>query len=288
MKRLFNYASGLLLTGMLSVLMITPADAQRGATHGGGGIRIGGGGGGSFGGGMRGSNIGVARQATNGGFNARGNNISARGDIRSNQAAVGYRGRTGNYLGGSTGYHAGAFYRTGLGYYGYPHLGFYLGVLPFGYYPFYWGSSLYYYYGGVFYSPYDNGGYQVTEPPVGAGVPDLPEDAQPIKIDGVQYYELDGVYYKETTDDQGKKVYVVAGKDGVLNTNDSVTDPNAAVVAPQVGDVVNQLPDDCRKVTLNGKKYYVSPNDIYYEKVTGPDGNTAYKIASIPSDLKGI
>lgn len=289
MKRLFNYASGLLLTGLLSVLMITPADAQRGATHGGGGMRIGGGGG-SFGGGLRGSNIGIARPATNGGLDARGNTFGVRGatNIRANQAAVGYRGRTGNYLGGSTGYHAGAFYRNGLGYCGYPHLGFYVGVLPFGYYPFYWGSSLYYYYGGVFYSPYDNGGYQVTEPPVGAGVPDLPEGAEAIKIDGVQYYELDGVYYKETTDDQGKKVYVVAGKDGVLNTNDSVTDPNAGVVAPQVGDVVNQLPDDCRKVTLNGKKYYVSPNNIYYEKVTGPDGNTAYKIASIPTDIKDI
>lgn len=276
MKRLYKYASGLFLTGMLSVLMVAPASAQRGASHGGGGIRMSSGGGGGF----RGSSFGVSRQAT--GLSA--TNVSA----RSNIAAVGYRGRTGNYLGGTTGYHGGAFYRTGLGYYGYPHLGFYLGVLPFGYYPFYWGSSLYYYYGGVFYSPYDNGGYQVTEPPVGAGVPTLPDDAQPIKIDGVQYYELDGVYYKETVDDKGKKIYVVAGKDGVLNTGDEVTDPNATVTAPQVGDVVNQLPDDCRKVTLNGKKYYVSPNNIYYEKVTGPDGNIAYRIASLPNDDKGI
>ena len=276
MKRLYKYASGLFLTGMLSVLMVAPANAQRGASHGGGGIRMGGGGGGSF----RGTSFGVSRPATG----LSGANVSA----RSNIAAVGYRGRTGNYLGGTTGYHGGAFYRTGLGYYGYPHLGFYLGVLPFGYYPFYWGSSLYYYYGGVFYSPYDNGGYQVTEPPVGAGVPTLPDDAQPIKIDGVQYYELDGVYYKESVDDKGKKIYVVAGKDGVLNTGDEVTDPNAAVTAPQVGDVVNQLPDDCRKVTLNGKKYYVSPNNIYYEKVTGPDGNIAYRIASLPNDDKGI
>jgi hypothetical protein len=277
MKRLYKYASGLFLTGMLSVLMVDPASAQRGASHGGGGIRMSSGGGG---GGFRGSSFGLSRQAT--GLGA--TNVSA----RSNIAAVGYRGRTGNYLGGTTGYHGGAFYRTGLGYYGYPHLGFYLGVLPFGYYPFYWGSSLYYYYGGVFYSPYDNGGYQVTEPPVGAGIPTLPDDAQPIKIDGVQYYELDGVYYKESVDDKGKKIYVVAGKDGVLNTGDEVTDPNAAVTAPQVGDVVNQLPDDCRKVTLNGKKYYVSPNSIYYEKVTGPDGNIAYRIASLPNDDKGI
>jgi hypothetical protein len=280
MKRLYKYASGLFLTGMLSVLVVASASAQRGGSHGGGGgMRMGGGGGG-----FHSSNVGVgSRQAT--GSNI-GNSVSARS---SNSGAIAYSGRTGNYLGGTRGYHGGAFYRTGFGYYGYPHLGFYLGVLPFGYYPFYWGSSLYYYYGGVFYSPYDNGGYQVTEPPVGAGVPDLPEDAAPIKIDGIQYYNLDGVYYKETVDDKGKKVYVVAGKDGVLNTGDEVTDPNAAVSAPQVGDVVNQLPDDCRKVSLNGKKYFVSPTNIYYEKVTGPDGNIAYRIASLPSDDdKGI
>lgn len=282
MKRICKYASGLFLTGMLSVVAVTSVHAQRGASHGGGGVRVGGGGA-SFGGGFRSSGVGVSRPAT--GSDIRGGSVAVAS--RSNAGIVAYRGRTGNYLGGATGYHSGAFYRTGLGYYGYPHLGFYLGVLPFGYYPFYWGSDLYYYYGGVFYSPYDNGGYQVTEPPVGAGVPDLPDDAQPIKIDGVQYYELSGVYYKETVDDSGKKMYVVAGKDGVLNTADSVTDPNADVAAPQVGDVVNQLPDDCRKVTLNGKKYYVSPNNIYYEKVTGPDGNTAYRIASLPDD-KGI
>jgi hypothetical protein len=161
--------------------------------------------------------------------------------------------------------------------------------LPFGYYPFYWNSSLFYYYNGIFYSPYDNGGYQVTAPPIGAGVPTLPKNANPIRIDGVQYYESDGVYYKESVDDKGKKIYVVAGRDGVLNTGDNVTDPNASVAAPKVGDMVNQLPDDCRKVILNGKKYFVSPDGIYYEKVTDPNGNTAFRIASLPSDDdKGI
>src|SRR5690242_18306317 len=122
MKTLFKYASGLFLTGMLSVLMVAPANAQRGATHGGsGGIRIGGGG--SIGGGFRGSNLGIARPAT--GVNVRGSSSSFAG-VRPNSAAVGYRGRTGGSLGGSTGYHSGAFYRTGLGYCGYPHIGFYL------------------------------------------------------------------------------------------------------------------------------------------------------------------
>ncbi|WP_428328197.1 DUF6515 family protein [Mucilaginibacter sp.] len=276
MKRALKYASGLLLTGLLTAAMIAPASAQRGARGGGGGMRIGVGGGG---GGFRGVvGVGGGRSATGVGVNA-----------RVNSGVAAYRGRTGGYTGAGSGYQGGAFYRAGFGYYGYPHLGFYLGILPFGYYPFYWGSSLYYYYGGVFYSPYDDGGYQVTAPPIGAGVPSLPDNAQAIKIDGIQYYELNGVYYKETVDDKGKKIYVVAGKDGVLNTGDEVTDPNAGVAAPQIGDVVNQLPDNCRKVSLNGKKFYVSPNGIYYEKVTGPDGNTGYRIASLPADdEKGI
>ena len=256
MKRLYKYASGLLLTGFLLVLMICSASAQRGGGHGGG-FHMGGGAGfhGSSGLGFRG----------NGGVGSHG--------------AASFRSGAGYFAG--VGYHGGAFYRPGFGYWGYPHLGFYLGILPFGYYPFYWGSDLYYYYGGVFYSPYDNGGYQVTTPPIGAAVPELPKTAQPIKIDGVQYYEVDGVYYKEGVDDKGKKIYIVAGRDGVLNTDDSVTDPNANTTpaAPKVGDIVNQLPDGCRKVILNGKRYYVSPNDIYYEKVTDPNGNVGYRIA---------
>ena len=272
MKRLYNYTSGLFLTGVFSVMIICGASAQRhfggnggGGSHFGGGISLRGGGG--FGGGIRTNTVGI-----------RGGNFSG---------ALSFRSGRGYFAG--SGYHPGAFYRSGFGYYGYPHIGFYLGILPYGYYPFYWGSSLYYYSGGVFYSPYDNGGYQVTEAPIGAGIPELPENAQAIKIDGVQYFEADGVYYKEGINDKGKKIYIVAGRDGVLNTDASVTDPNAdaATAAPRIGDIVNQLPDNCRKVILNGKKYYVSPNDIYYEKVTDPNGNVGYRITSLPDDEKG-
>ncbi|MDP9047511.1 MAG: hypothetical protein M3N14_05195 [Bacteroidota bacterium] len=234
MKRFYKHAFGLLLTGLLSVIMLTTANAQRGARGGGGGVRIGAGGG-SFGGGFRGSTSVGIRSET--GFGARsGVNFGARN-------GASYRGATGSGYFSGQGYHGGAFYRPGYGYYGYPHIGFYLDVLPFGYYPFFWNSAWYYYYGGIFYSPYANGGYQVTAPPIGAGIPNLPKNANPIRIDGVQYYESDGVYYKEAVDDKGKKIYVVAGRDGVLNTDASVTDPNATVAAPQVGDIVNQLPD---------------------------------------------
>jgi hypothetical protein len=256
MKRLYKYVSGLALTGILSVAVITTASAQ----HGGGGFHGGGGGGGFHGGGGGVSSSGGAGRSYAGTF--------SRGGVGVRAAAVSYN--------------RGGFYRPGFGYYGYPHLGFYLGVLPFGYYPFYWGDALYYYYGGVFYSPYDGGGYQVTTPPVGAAVPSLPDGAKSIMIDGQQYYELNGVYFKAIINDQHKKVYVVAGRDGVLNTDNSAAADDNQSAAPQVGDIVNELPDGCHKVSLNGKKYYVSPNDIYYQAYTDQDGNVGYRIASVP------
>ena len=197
-------------------------------------------------------------------------------------------GGGGGFGGGRIGVSAGFGYRGGLysrgfGVYGYPHIGFYLGTLPYGYYPFWYGPYQYYYADGIFYQPY-NGGYQVTTPPVGAAVPSLPKGAKSIVIDGQQFYQFNGVYYKTVVNDQGKNVYVVAGKDGVLNTNDGeqTDDQQAAPPAPKVGDIVAQLPEGCRKITLNSKRYFVSPDDIYYEAITDANGNTAYRIASIP------
>jgi len=232
MKRLFKYASVFALAGLLSLTIVSTANAQRGFRSGG--VRVGVG----FGGG-----------------------------------GIGFRSGVG--LG----------FRTGVygGYYGYPGVGFHIGYLPYGYYPFYYGSDLYYYYGGVFYRPYDGGGYEVTVPPVGAEVPGLPRGASSIVINGQQYYEFNGVYYQGIVNDKGKTVYIIAGKDGVLNTDGSdgnVDNPPA----PQVGDVVGQLPDNCRKVKLNGKKYFVSPDGIYYEEFTDSNNARAYRIASIPMD----
>jgi hypothetical protein len=261
MKRLYKYASGLFLTGLLSLAVITTASAQHGGGGhgGGGGVSSGGGGFHSSGGGSYGHSFSTNR--------AYGNN-----------AVIAHRA-----YGGAYGYNRGGYYRSGFGYYGYPHLGFYYSALPYGYFPFYWGSDLYYYYGGVFYSPYDGGGYQVTTPPIGAAVPTLPDGAKSIMIDGQQFYEMNGVYFKTVVNDQGKKVFVVAGRDGVLNTSDSAVTPDQSA-APQVGDIVNELPDNCRKVSLNGKKYYVSPNGIYYQPYVDDNGNTGYRIASVPTD----
>lgn len=168
---------------------------------------------------------------------------------------------------------------------GYPRIGFSIGVLPFGYYPFFIGADQYYYADGIFYRPYGDGNYQVVAPPVGAEIPKLPSHASSIVIDGQQYYEVNGVYYKPRQTNDGKTVYVVAGKDGVLDTttgNDDMS--NNAGNMLRLGDVVNELPQDCSKIKLNGKTYFVSPEGIHFEEVKDDNNNTVYRVVGLPDD----
>lgn len=251
MKKVFKYASALVLGGALSVMVVSDASAQRGAAH----VSAGGGGG-------RG-----------------GASFSGGGSIR---GGGGYS-RSSFALGLGLNYN-----RFGYGnYYGYPNYGFFYSSLPFGYYPFYMGSSLYYYSDGIFYQPY-NDGYAVTAPPVGAAVPGLPKGTKSIMIDNQQFFEYNGVYYKVVINDKGDKVYVVAGKNGVLNTekgdDQNGDDAGAVSQAPRVGDIVDQLPEDARRVTLNGQKYYVTADDIYLEETTDSHGKVVYRIASVPDN----
>jgi len=164
------------------------------------------------------------------------------------------------------------YYRPYYSYYNFyrPFLGFRIGVLPYGYYPFWYGPTQFYYSGGLFYQQ-NNSQYEVVTPPVGAEVPNLPSDANQVTINGVDYYEYKGVYYTQKENADGKTVYVVAGKDGILNTTDGPVDTH------NIGDIINQLPEGCREVTIKNEKYFVSPDDVYYEEIV--DGtNITYRV----------
>ena len=131
----------------------------------------------------------------------------------------------------------------------------------------------------------NNDQYTVVEPPVGAEITSLPSNAQSIVINGQQYYEADGVYYEPITKDDGTLSYQVAGKDGELNTDDGTGgDINNAPAAPQVGDIVIQLPPNCRKININGDKLYISPDGVYYKVIVAQDGSKTYKIVGLPDD----
>jgi hypothetical protein len=281
MKSLVNKGLVVLaVAALVSTVNLNTASAQR-PSRGGGSVS---------GGGGRSSSVSPSR----GGSISRqpsmqapsGNRISQssgnRGSIRPERQGYSYN-RPGYRP--SPGYRPGYNYRPGYAYrgsrFGYrpyysyynyyrPFLGFRINVLPFGYYPFYYGPNQFYYSGGLFYQQ-NNDNYEVVAPPVGAEVPNLPKEAQEVTINGQTYYEYKGVYYTETTSKDGKTVYVVAGKDGVLNTGD------AAGNDYQIGDIIDQLPEGCREVTIKDEKYFVSPDDVYYEAVV--DGNkTSYRV----------
>jgi len=306
MKSIVKHLALFTASVVMCVFMVNPAAAQHGG--GGGGHGGGGGGGGHFGGGGGGfSGAGRSSGGFSGGSRSAG---VARGGF-SGARAGGYR--PGGYAGGvraggvRTGYgrayvagnhgaaiygHGGAYGRYGWGahsgwfYHGgffgslyYPWIGFGFGYLPYGCYPFYW-DDMQYYYGDGFYYQDDGGQYTVVDPPVGAQVKTLPKDAKSIMINGEQYYEEKGVYYLPVKKDDGTIVYQITGKDGVLNTDTN----GATSVTPKVGDIVTQLPADCRKVNLNGNTYYVSEDGIYYQPTQDSHGNKAYKIVGLDGD----
>jgi hypothetical protein len=311
-KNLLRAASGVLVSLCLAV----PASAQHNGSGGGGG-----GGSHSSGGGSApapaahssGGGGGAARPPVSGPGPARTSSAGVSrgaapqrptyvyrqggGIVRTNASGAQTTGARGNYgLPPRSGvaYHTAARVGSYWGVHGYYHfthgyyntyylarLGYTCGVLPYGYYPFFWGDYQYYFCDGLYYT-YADDQYTVVEPPIGAEVTSLPDNAQSIVINGQQYYECQGVYYTQVTRDDGSTVYMVAGKDGVLNTTDATTQ-DAQPQGPQLGDIVAQLPQDCRKLKINGDTLFVSPDGVYYKLQVDASGNKTYKIVGLPS-----
>ena len=101
---------------------------------------------------------------------------------------------------------------------------------------------------------------------MGATVSSLPKGAKSVVLNGEKLYELNGTYYKEDRNSKGEVIYTVAGKNGEINNTDEDTNDNNVDVphsSLQVGDIVNQLPEGSKIVTINGEKMYVAPDDTY-------------------------
>lgn len=178
-----------------------------------------------------------------------------------------------------------------------PNFGFRINVLPFGYYPFYIGNDPFYYHQGVYYRPYNNGGYQVVAPPLGAIVKHLPSGAKVTIINDQKYYELGGTFYQQETSAKNKIQYRVIGTDGVLNTVERESEGSNEInssplpVPPAVennlkssspigysqGQKLNQLPANSKAVTINNQKLYLAPNGIYYQEEIDANNNLSYQ-----------
>lgn len=317
MKRSYIKLLGIAFSAVLSVLVITPADAQRGARGSFGGGAIGGGGGGSIGGGgsmgrgAGGAGIGMGRPSVGNIGPQRGQAVTPRGAAGANGAVSAGRPAYRSYPGLPTGTNrvTGRPYNGYYNYHGYynryymPYLGVNVGFLPYGYYPFWWGQNQFFYSAGLFYQ-FNNNQYTVVEPPIGAAIKELPDNAQSIVINGAQYYELNGVYYEPVAKDDGSVVYQVAGKDGVLDTDNGGSEaynqnqiqggasapsrypaaPASTIKPPKMGDVVRSIPSDSKRVNVAGQKYLLSADGYYYQETFDNDNNRTYKVVGTPED----
>jgi len=166
----------------------------------------------------------------------------------------------------------------------------------------------YYRKGDTYLRERQDGGFEIVETPLGGEVSRLPLGAKLQKIDGKYYYEKNGTYYYKDVDADGRPVYIIVGRNGELNTQDNdystpdesynsadnepviinedsdntpATDKNGTyTVRPQVGDRFDQLPRDSKQVTVNGKKLFVSPNNVHYKEVS-EDGHTVYEVVEV-------
>ncbi|MDQ6761165.1 MAG: hypothetical protein M3015_00890, partial [Bacteroidota bacterium] len=96
---------------------------------------------------------------------------------------------------------------------------------------------------------------------------------------GERFYELNGTYYKEDRNSEGQTVYVVVGKNGEINNTDEGDNSNYSASPLNEGDIVLELPEGSKVITLNGQKLYVTPDDTYLKEEA--NGETVkYRVVS--------
>ena len=291
-------------TLLMVTLSSSMVEAQRGGRGGGGGFGRGSGfGGGGFSGGYaRGfSSVGNVRASTSVGI--RSNSVGVRSSMSVGVGVGGggvhlgiaggrmYRSIPRSFMRLSFGgypyyFYDGLFYGYYGGYYGsiFPPFGISIGALPYGYWGFNFGGFPYYYHSGIYYRQNDNQ-YEVVQAPVGASVPRIPKEAKVVVVNNEKYFEYNGTYYKEYVKEDGTIWYLIAGLNGILNTNEtnqqvavqnngvqnagtSVSASNTMIPSTplNMGDIVDALPSDCKAVIVNNRKYFVSTNNIFFEE----------------------
>jgi hypothetical protein len=265
----------------LLLVATTTLEAQRGGRGGGGGFGRGSGFSGGYSRGF--SNVGNIRASTSVGI--RSNSIGGGAHLGIAGGRM-YRSIPRSFMRLSFGgypyyFYDGLFYGYYGGYYGsiFPPFGISIGALPYGYWGFNFGGFPYYYHSGIYYRQNENQ-YEVVQAPVGASVPRIPKEAKVVVVNNEKYFEYNGTYYKEYVKEDGTIWYLIAGLNGVLNTNENTQDafvqntaPNAPTVNSMtpavqlnIGDIVDSLPADCKAVIVNNHKYFVSTNSVFFEE----------------------
>jgi hypothetical protein len=116
-------------------------------------------------------------------------------------------------------------------------------------------NKQYHYDQGVYYVP-ASGGYKVVPAPLGATVPQLPDNSVEVLVAGSNYFYYAGAFY---TPDSGKYT----------------------VVKAPAGAVVSSLPDGTNTVVVGGGTYFKYADTYYQAESQG--GGVVYTVVPTPA-----
>jgi len=189
-----------------------------------------------------------------------------------------------------------------------PPVGYEADALPEGGETVTFDDETYTYADGGFWQPAADG-YVVVEPPVGAMVSRLPDDAVAHDDEGEgTLYQFDQLFFSETTTDAGYTVYVVEPAPPAEEIDSIPTgsvsfeadgetyyyvdfnfyvafDENGATGyvngEPEIGAPVDALPEGTTEVEYDGVTYHQF-DTVFFEEVEDENGNSFYEVVDAP------
>ncbi len=152
------------------------------------------------------------------------------------------------------------------------------------------------------------GGYEVVEPPIGAEVSTIPEEAVLEEEGDVSLYLFDTLFFTQDTNDAGQTIYRVeppppqeeideipTGSPSFEADGETYYYVNFSFYVeyeengktgytngePEIGAQVDSLPDEVTTLEEDGVTYYQF-DTVFFEEVEDPDGSTFYEVTGSP------
>jgi len=172
-------------------------------------------------------------------------------------------------------------------------------------------GATYSYVDGAFYQAKSGVGWIIVQPPVGAEVKSIPEDAVQHDDEGdVEMYQFDRSYWSKVTNDAGETVYRVEPQPPAEEI-DEIPEGSPSFVAdgetyyyvnfnwyvpydengkkgytngePDLDAQVDTIPEGVTELEIDGVTYYQF-DSIYFEQVEDEDGTTFYQVVDLDED----
>ncbi len=175
-------------------------------------------------------------------------------------------------------------------------------------------GTTYYYADWSFYQDAPGGGYVVVEPPAGAEVSAIPEEAIAHEEGEVPLYQFDETYFTKDTNDAGREVYRVEPQPPEEEL-DAIPDGSVSFVAdgetyyyvnqslyveyeedgktgfvngePEIGAQLDALPEGTTAIEEDGFTFYQF-DMVFFEEVEDENGQPFYEVIDSPDGSESV